>query len=94
MRHLNDDRTDNRPVNLALGTNVDNMRDAREAGAFTGDHARGVLNVNAKLDDASVVAMRAARAAGDSLASLSMGFGVSQSTVSSVVRRQTWVHVA
>lgn len=94
VRHLNGDRHDNRPENLALGDNAVNMADAVAAGSFTGDHARGVLNVNAKLTEADVKALRRAYAGGVTQVQLARRFGIRQQNISQIVRGKTWVHVA
>lgn len=93
VRHLDDNRHNNRPSNLALGDNLANMRDAVLAGAFTGDHARGELNVNAKLTEADIREIRAAYRAGEKQVPLARRFGVRQSTIWAIVRGKTWAHV-
>jgi DNA-binding NarL/FixJ family response regulator len=94
VRHLNGNRHDNRLENLAIGDNATNMADAVEAGAFTGDHARGVLNCNAKLTEPRVREIRQAYAGGESQVCIARRFRISQSNVSDIVRRRIWAHVS
>lgn len=54
-RHLNDDPTDNRAVNLAWGTTSDNWADARRNGKVR----MGETNPNAKLSDSDLADIRA-----------------------------------
>lgn len=94
VRHLDGDRHNNHPDNLALGDNATNMADAVAAGAFTGDHARGELNTNAKLTADQVVEIRRAYAGGEKQVWLARRFHVRQQTISMVVRGGTWQHVS
>ena len=56
-------------------------------------HPRGERNYNARLTVKIVRSMRAAFAAGESVASLARRFGISRLTASSAVHRKTWAHV-
>jgi hypothetical protein len=94
VRHLDGNRQNNSPSNLALGDNADNMRDAVEAGSFPGDHSRGELNTNAKLTASDVAGIRSAYRGGEKQVSLAKRFGVGQTNISEIVRRKTWQHVA
>jgi len=93
LRHLNDDPADNRIENLAWGTYSDNMADSvRNGTAFV---AKGSANYNAKLHDDKVREIRRLYATGEfTLHELGLRFGVSDRTISKIVRRQTWKHIA
>lgn len=55
--------------------------------------ARGAAHHGAKLTDADVVEIRAARRAGESVDVLATRFGVSRATISHIATRRTWKHV-
>ena len=94
-----------RPSHLFLGTATDNMADmvakgrARNGGISAERRAaaslrwRGTAHFRAKLDDESVVRLRAMRARGDLLREIASALSVSKSTVRAVLARQTWRHV-
>lgn len=90
VRHLNDNRLDNRPGNLAIGTYADNAADAIRNGTFT----RGSRHGMSKIDERGVRAIRDAYAGGETLASLASRYGICKSNVSFIVNRTTWAHVA
>lgn len=79
VRHLDGDRLNNRPGNLAYGTSKQNKRDAIRHGTLA-----------KKLDRDAVVAIRRAVRRGRSKASLARKFGVSRSLVAQVVERRCW----
>jgi hypothetical protein len=54
---------------------------------------RGEEHKGARLTEAAVVSIRARTAAGDSQRSLALAYGVSRSTIRSIVRRTAWSHV-
>lgn len=54
---------------------------------------RGEAHGNAKLTAEAVRRMRAGRSAGATLAALAAEHGVSERTVCSIVRRESWRHV-
>lgn len=79
------------PQHLFLGSKVDNMRD-RDA---KGRQARGEVAGNVKLTSREVRAIRLLYATREwSQEALGALFGVRQAAVSSVVRHDTWKHVA
>lgn len=81
----------NRPENLRWGTPKENQRDRRRDGtAIFGEAVYGH-----KLTEAEVAAIRAAYASGAfSQSDLGTIYGVVQMTISRIVNRQTWKHVA
>jgi hypothetical protein len=91
VRHLNDDPSDNRIENLAWGTHHDNAQDSIRNGTFQ----HGVLHWCAKLTEDIVREIRLLYATGNfTQKELALKFGVSQTTLSAIVRRETWKHVS
>jgi len=84
-RHLNGDRSDARLTNLVWGTREENDLDK----ARHGTHRRGGRRV---LTDASVVEMRARRAAGWSISALAREFGLGESQTSDTVAGRAHRH--
>jgi hypothetical protein len=90
VRHLNDNPADNRAVNLARGTYSDNSQDSIRNGTFV----RGSLHGQAKLTEDNVREIRRLYATGKfTQKELGLRFGVDQTTISLIVKRQTWQHV-
>ena len=77
------------PDHLFLGTLADNMRDCRAKRR----HAFGERAPDAKLTDAAVRSIRAARRAGAKLTTLAAQYGVSMQVISRAARGDTWGHV-
>lgn len=82
------------PAHLFLGTQFDNMRDCASKGRNGAQRhpecVRGERNGRAKLTAADVETIRAQVAKGVSHRSLAEQYGVVRSTVSFLVKRQTW----
>lgn len=90
VRHLNDVKSDNREVNLVLGSHKDNMEDRRR----NGNDPVGEKNPRRKLDDACVRDMRRRHAAGESVPSIHREYAfVSLSTVKKIVGNKSWKHL-
>jgi hypothetical protein len=83
VRHLNHQPRDNRLDNLAAGTHAENMRDSVVAG-----------RMSKKLSAESVRALRRFAELGWPRKELARIFGVAPGTVSQIVRREIWKHVA
>ena len=85
--HLDDNKLNNVADNLVWGDNYDNMRHMIE-------HRRSLVgskNPRALLDEVKVLTIRRLyEAGGVSQASLAKEFGVHQTIISRVVRRQSW----
>lgn len=101
-RHACDNPTCCNPAHLLPGTPADNTADMiRRGRAITGDRhwARrvgglsGARNGAARLDEESVREIRRTYAAGATQIQLASRFGVSQATVSQIIRRKTWTHL-
>lgn len=75
------------PDHLSLGTKLDNNRDA----ARKDRNARGERNGHAKLTAADVQHIRTS---GASRADLAFRFGVDPSTISQIIARKKWRHIA
>lgn len=82
------------PSHLFLGTPKDNVRDCIQKGRFNStNRAKGVDCFLAKLNDESVKKIREDYHSGCATADeIAKRFGVSQSTISSLVRGRTWKH--
>lgn len=82
-----------RPDHLFAGTSAENTRDMMEKGRhhdLPGEH-----HPLSKLTDADIVAIRQLHARGQSTGrSLARRFGVTPTTISRIVRRKAWRHVA
>lgn len=85
-----------RPDHLYAGTHSRNMQDTYDRGRHRSmaDTIRGERNVNARLTDSDVIAIRAARSTGAKLAELGRVYGVDQSTIWKVVNHKAWTHIA
>jgi len=86
VRHLNGVAGDDRPENLAWGTQAENMRDMVAHGTST----VGQRNPMAKIGPAQVMDIRTRWAAGESPTALALEFGLSQPGVQDIVRGRTW----
>ena len=88
-RHLNGDRSDNRPLNLRWGSRRDNEADK----AAHGRNVFGEKVPNAKLTAPQVREIRRRRASGEKQRVLAMDYGVNQSAISEACSGVTWGHV-
>lgn len=88
-RHLNNRPGDNRAVNLAWGTQKQNMEDRVPAGT----DSKGVRHGNARLTEADAVDIRQRYSGGETGISLAGVFGVSCSHIYRVIHGQEWGHV-
>lgn len=88
VRHLDGDKTNNRPENLVLGTRSENMmdRDATDRVA----HARKAARVQRKMTDKQVAQLRKDRVAGATYAVLMQKYGISKTAVSYIVNHKTY----
>ena len=88
-RHLDDDRDNNHPDNLAWGSASDNAYDKARNGRCPVGEKVG----NAKLTMRAVVAIRELNRRGYGYKRLARWFGVTQGCIHAVVKRLTWKHV-
>ena len=88
VRHLNNDKTDNRPSNLCWGTAASNGMDDRLTGI-----RRGERNGSARLTDAAVLNIREMRERGMTYQAIAAHHNVSFSTVRNVSLGYKWSHV-
>lgn len=90
-RHLDDDKSNNHPSNIAWGTSKENHADARRNG--TRD-PRGEGNPRAKLTAEQVIAFRARYRAGAPIVALARESGMSTSAMGDMLRGAHWSDVA
>lgn len=97
--HSDGNPKNNHVSNLRWGTHADNYWDSRRHGTAVvgtnhGKHPRGAKNNQCRLTEADIVQIRARyNRRTCSAPVLAKEFGVSQPTISSIVRRRTWKHV-
>lgn len=80
-----------RPVHLFLGTPKDNTADKIAKGRS--NHPQGSARPAAKLSEADVAAIRAARAQGVSGTDLGRQYGVHRTTIYHICQRDYWRHI-
>jgi hypothetical protein len=85
--HRDDNKTNNDPANLYWGTQLQNMQDK----VRNGNQARGEKSGKAKLTEAAVRELRAARH--DQIGEMATKFGISQRNARDIRARKTWKHV-
>ncbi|PKH12590.1 hypothetical protein BI292_06160 [Pseudomonas sp. 43NM1] len=81
--------TNNHYSNLSWKTRLENEDDKLAHGTRT----VGSRNGAAKLDDATVISIRARRAAGATLSQIGDEFCIAFQTVSKIVNRKSWSHI-
>lgn len=77
------------PQHLRAGTAKENSQDMVSAGR----QARGENSGTAKLDDATVIAIRKAYAARKNFTRVAAEFGTTRKNISAIVKRKTWKHI-
>ena len=91
VSHLDDDKMNPRLDNLEYATHLENIRRAIRTGCLK-KHQKGAQNPAAKLNDATVQAIRS-NAERASYATLAHTYGLSKSQVARIVTRESWPHV-
>lgn len=82
------------PDHLFLGTNTDNMRDKMAKGRDNSWKVSGENNVDAKLTNYDILAIRLEYAmGGNTQRKIGAAYGVSQSAIYLIVNRKNWKHV-
>jgi len=92
VRHMDGNKTNNTPANLAYGTPSQNEHDKRSHGTA----AIGTKHPCAKLTEAQIIAIRSRyiphhKTHGGS--AMAREFGVSQMNISRIVTSKTWLHL-
>lgn len=87
-RHLDSNPSNNRLANLVWGTKEENGSDRRQLG-----RSRGSRNGRAKLTEQQVAEILQRYSRGETQYQLADAFGVSQSLLSLITRREAWRHV-
>lgn len=90
VMHRCDNRLCINPAHLRLGTHVDNVADMDAKGR----RANGSRHGRTHLTEADVISIRLRHADGESGNALARAYGVTPTTMSMIVNRKTWKHVA
>lgn len=94
VRHLNGDKTDNRPENLAWGTSAENAADTERHGrAVWLTRNYGEQHGSAKLAQADVLNIERRIREGECCDSLAAEYGVTSYTVTRIRDHKTWRHL-
>ena len=81
------------PAHLFVGTQTDNMQDAKTKGRTRGGGPTHEAHHMAKLTMGAAREIRARRAAGASLNGLAQNFGVSKKTILNIAQGKIWREV-
>lgn len=90
--HSCDNRCCVNPEHLWLGTHKENMQDRVNKG-YTKGIAQGEKNPREKLKETDIPVIRELYKMGYDSVVLGAQYGVSSSTISSIIRRESWNHV-
>jgi hypothetical protein len=95
VAHLDHDKANNTPSNLAWVTQSENAQQNVERGILPppGSERLGELHPGAKLTEAAVHEIRRKAELGQSTRSIAREHGISQSQVSAITTRRSWGHV-
>lgn len=95
VNHKNGNKHDNRPENLELATQSEQMLHCCHV-LKTGRaiNVRGINSFGAKLLDEDIVAIRILRSKGDTLTAIASVYGICMQNVSNICLRKTWRHIA
>lgn len=89
--HKCDNRLCVNPNHLFLGTKKDNAQDAEKKGRLY--HARGSKHGNSKLTEKDVIKIRQMHKGGRSIKGIARDYKMSDATIGSAIKRETWVHI-
>lgn len=90
VRHLDGDRTNNKPSNLAWGTHKENAQDS----LLLGIHRCGEASHHAKIDEETVAAIRKFHSLGMPIGLMVPYLRLRHAGVKMIVRGRTWKQVA
>jgi hypothetical protein len=93
INHKNGNKLDNRPENLELVTQSENLKHAYKHGLNPGS-GRGSKNTNAKLTEDQVREIHRLRAAGVRPSVIGRQFGLNPARISIICAGREWPHVA
>jgi hypothetical protein len=96
VRHTCDHPYCVNPDHLVVGTQAQNLQDARDRGRWAirnPARPQGSKNPSARLTEATVTAIRVRYAAGISKAQIAREYGLLHSHVWSIVNRRIWKHI-
>lgn len=82
------------PRHLWLGTQADNIKDMARKGRGHKTGARGSQNGRSKLSETDIPQIFKARAIGLSQERIAEQFGIDQTSISDILNRKKWGHVA
>jgi len=82
------------PDHLALGTQLDNIRDRDRKGRQVPNYPRGELNGQAKLKSSDVLIIRAMAGEGWKVGKIAQAFKVSHSMISAITAGKRWAHIS
>ena len=91
VNHKDGNKLNNHAANLEYVASTANIYHARATGALS---AKGVRNNKARLTDDQVRQIREAYSTGERQSDLAHRFGVDQTSISRIVRRDSWAHIA
>lgn len=94
VNHKNGNRADNRVANLEFCTRSQNVTHSFRILGRKANSARGERNSNHKLTAAQVVEVRRLYEQGLTQEALGLRYGVAESTIGKIVRRERWKEVA
>ena len=89
VRHLDDNKSNNRLTNLCYGTRSQNQLDRHGRGSLKGERHH-----QAKLSAKDVCLIRADSMVGVGTRKLAAKHGVSKHTIQRIVARRSWKHIA
>lgn len=90
VNHKDGDKTNNRIENLEYVTALENMRHARRTGLL---NVVGIKNGRSKIGPVDVREIRALYDQGTIQAEIALRFGIDQTQVSRIIRRESWSHI-
>jgi hypothetical protein len=86
INHIDGDKTNNNVSNLEYCTSSENKAHAKQMGLT----ARGIRNVNAKLDNAMVTRIRLRAERGERTSVIAKEYGLSHRHVNKIVEGKVW----